>query len=298
MILSLFLSTPFSLISLTYWVCARTVNLAIQAWWELLMAIVGFFLDLSYKSMVWALAILTFPLRLLTAFYREIKLEQQLREMKAQLDSLACENKELGQCLQVAVKETSIVEKIFQDIEDDYEKAIAKISLLQNEIQDLKSLGEASWDWKSSTDNKTAAGITPWSGERGEERERASPRDDGWRKDRGGEEQIMKAVAVRRSLFSAALSVLVGVTIWEAEEPCMPLVVALVTVVGMSLATVLNFFLAINNRPASDAVLLLSINCFMLGALTRPVLPRLAHAWVQCAFRAVGWFFLRPGFSS
>ncbi|KAK8949596.1 hypothetical protein KSP39_PZI006335 [Platanthera zijinensis] len=68
------------------------------------MAILGFFLDLCYKSMVWGLAIIGLPLRLFTALYREIiKLEQQLREMKARLDSLACENKQLGQFLQVAL---------------------------------------------------------------------------------------------------------------------------------------------------------------------------------------------------
>ncbi|KAK8957702.1 hypothetical protein KSP39_PZI000580 [Platanthera zijinensis] len=301
MIPSLFLSAPFSLISLTYWACARTASLAIQAWWELLMAILGFFLDLTYKSMVWALALLTLPLRLLTALYREIKLEQQLSQMKAQLESLACENMELGQCLQVAVKETSIVEKIFQDIEDDYEKAIAKISLLQNEIQDLKALGKAPWD-----DDKTAS-ITPWSGKHIEGG--ATLRDDvmirrgdvGGREERGpfrGSDEEHKAVAVRRSLFSAALSIMVGLTIWEAEEPCMPLVAALLTVVGMSMGTVVNFFLAIKNKPASDAVVLLTINCFMLGALSRPALPRVAHAWAQCVLRAASWCFCRLGFSS
>ncbi|KAK8951541.1 hypothetical protein KSP39_PZI004472 [Platanthera zijinensis] len=91
---------------------------------------------------------------------------------------------------------------------------------------------------------------------------------------------------------------MVGLTIWEAEESCMPLVAALLTVVGMSMGTVVNFFPAIKNKPASDAVVLMSINCFMMGALSRPALPRVVHAWDQCVLRAAGWFFCRPGFFS
>ncbi|KAI8547167.1 hypothetical protein RHMOL_Rhmol07G0174200 [Rhododendron molle] len=86
-----------------------------------------------------------------------------------------------------------------------------------------------------------------------------------------------REIAILQSLFSAVLSLIVGMIIWEAEDPCMPLVVALFTVVGMSLKSVIQFFSTINNKPVSDAVALLSFNCFILGTLTYPVLPRIAH---------------------
>ncbi|KAF6168927.1 hypothetical protein GIB67_038424 [Kingdonia uniflora] len=86
-----------------------------------------------------------------------------------------------------------------------------------------------------------------------------------------------RGVAMSQSLFSAVLSLLVGIIIWEAEDPCMPLVVALFSVVGMSLKSVVQFFSTIENKPASDAVALLSFNWFILGTLTYPTLPRVAH---------------------
>lgn len=86
-----------------------------------------------------------------------------------------------------------------------------------------------------------------------------------------------RKIAVLQSLFSAVLSLVVGVIIWEAEDPCTPLVVALFTVVGMSLRSVIQFFSTINNKPVSDAVALLSFNCFILGTLAYPTLPRIAR---------------------
>lgn len=86
-----------------------------------------------------------------------------------------------------------------------------------------------------------------------------------------------REVALKQSLFSAILSFLVGMIVWEAKDPCMPLVVALFTVVGMSLRSVVQFFSTISNKPASDAVALLSLNWFILGTLTYPTLPKVAR---------------------
>ncbi|KAF5938421.1 hypothetical protein HYC85_022680 [Camellia sinensis] len=77
-----------------------------------------------------------------------------------------------------------------------------------------------------------------------------------------------REVALLQSLFSAVLSLLVGTIIWEAEDPCMPLVVALFTVVGMSLKSVVRFLYTIKNKPASDVVALLSLNCLYGKGLT------------------------------
>ncbi|KAF7829117.1 uncharacterized protein G2W53_020281 [Senna tora] len=108
-----------------------------------------------------------------------------------------------------------------------------------------------------------------------------------------------RAAALSQSLFSALLSLLVGVTVWKAQEPCMPLVVALFTVVIMSLRSVVQFFSTIKNKPASDAVALLSLNWFVLGTLTYPTLPRFAHMFAptlsslldQAISRLGGLFF-------
>ncbi|XWS62289.1 hypothetical protein CRYUN_Cryun07bG0197500 [Craigia yunnanensis] len=84
-------------------------------------------------------------------------------------------------------------------------------------------------------------------------------------------------IALSQTLFSAILSHLVGMIVWEAEDPCMPLVVVLFTVVGMSLKSVIQFFFTIKNKPASDAVALLSFNWFILGTLSYPTLPRVTR---------------------
>ncbi|KAM1305736.1 hypothetical protein ACFX2F_023229 [Malus domestica] len=93
------------------------------------------------------------------------------------------------------------------------------------------------------------------------------------------------------SLFSAVLSLVVGMIVWQAEDPCMPLIVALFSVVGMSLKSVVQFFSTIKKRPASDAVALLSFNWFILGTLT--TLPKVAHTVVPVALnfvdRALSW---------
>uniref|UniRef100_A0A7N2N0S5 Uncharacterized protein n=1 Tax=Quercus lobata TaxID=97700 RepID=A0A7N2N0S5_QUELO len=94
-----------------------------------------------------------------------------------------------------------------------------------------------------------------------------------------------REVALSQSLFSAVLSLLVGMIVWEAGDPCMPLVVALFTVVGMSLKSVVQFFFTIKNKPASDAAALLSFNLFILGMLTYPALPRVATLLAPLALR-------------
>eukprot|EP01018_Ginkgo_biloba_P004885 Gb_12231 [translate_table: standard] len=86
-----------------------------------------------------------------------------------------------------------------------------------------------------------------------------------------------RGVALAQSTFSACLSLLVGMIAWEAQDPCIPLVIALFTVVGMSLKSVVQFFSRIENRPGSDAVALLSFNWFILGTLASPTLPNVAR---------------------
>lgn len=96
-----------------------------------------------------------------------------------------------------------------------------------------------------------------------------------------------REVALSRSFFSAMLSLLVGVIIWEAKDPCMPLIIALFAVAVISLKTVLMFLSTIGNKPAMDAVALLSFNWFMLGLLAYPTLPVFAHFLLPLIFNVL-----------
>lgn len=77
----------------------------------------------------------------------------------------------------------------------------------------------------------------------------------------------------------------------------MPLVMALFTVVGMSLISVVQFFSTFRNKPASDAVALLSLNWFILGMLTYPTLPMVARMLAPMAMTTMGWIIRSLGFS-
>ncbi|XP_010536146.1 PREDICTED: uncharacterized protein LOC104811203 [Tarenaya hassleriana] len=108
-----------------------------------------------------------------------------------------------------------------------------------------------------------------------------------------GESEVIgseRGIALSRSIFSAVLSVLVGLIISEAkqEDLCTPLVGALFTVVGISLKSVVQFFSSVKNKPASDAVALMSLNWFILGTLTYPTLPRMARTVAPALFSTTG----------
>ena len=107
-----------------------------------------------------------------------------------------------------------------------------------------------------------------------------------------------REVALSQSLFSAILSLVVGIVVLEAEDPCMPLVVALFSVVAMSLKSVVQFFFTIKNKPASDAVALLSFNWFILGTLTYPTLPRVVRIFTPYSLSFSMWTVRWLGFYS
>lgn len=86
-----------------------------------------------------------------------------------------------------------------------------------------------------------------------------------------------RKVALSQSLFSVLLSLVVGIIVWEAKDPCMPLVIALFVVVTISLISVLRLFSRIEHKPAPEPLALLSINWFILGTLAYPMLPKIAR---------------------
>jgi len=105
----------------------------------------------------------------------------------------------------------------------------------------------------------------------------------------GDEQQAAKVAARRRSLFSLGMSLAVGAVAWSADAPCLPLLAGLFAVVGVSMRTVSRCCAALRTGgPAADAVALLGLNWFLLGVLTSPMLPGVAHAVVPRAGRVLG----------
>lgn len=88
-----------------------------------------------------------------------------------------------------------------------------------------------------------------------------------------------KAVARRRSLFSLAMSLAVGGVAWSADAPCLPLLAGLFAVVRVSMRIVSWWCAALRRGGlTANAMALLSLNWFLLGVLTSPMLPGIAHA--------------------
>ncbi|XP_010275159.2 PREDICTED: uncharacterized protein LOC104610304 [Nelumbo nucifera] len=331
----------FSLLKLVCLSGVRTVCLVNLTWIQLVKTAVNFHVDLFWRFMIWTVAFVSLPVRIVTALQRERLLRSHLDEMQIQLESLMWDKKELEERLQLAIRDSAVVESILGELEEEHEKAVAKIELLENELQDLKdensrlneARGKGSWDFKTQdymgsckdppnvNENGIITEYDVPSRKAGYDGNKVVVQDliqkDSWEHEMKGEIQSenfkkigskgnaptyqfisrslvvdevldqRRGVALSQSLFSAILSLLVGMIIWEAEDPCMPLVVALFFVVGMSLRSVVQFFSTIKNKPASDAVALLSFNWFILGTLTYPTLPRVAHILAPLAFSLI-----------
>lgn len=62
---------PLSLVKFTCFFGVRTICIVIQTWTELLRAAMGFHARLLWKLTIWAIAVLSLPIRSLTALQRE-----------------------------------------------------------------------------------------------------------------------------------------------------------------------------------------------------------------------------------
>ncbi|GMJ12576.1 hypothetical protein like AT5G45310 [Hibiscus trionum] len=316
---------------------------------KLVKAAISFPVNMFWKSVLWAVALVSLPYRMLTALQRERLLEQHLQEMQFELETLVWDRKELEEHLQAAVRESRIMESMLIELEGEHDKAVARIELLEGELQDLKDenlrlkevQGKAAWSYRdhdatnkdkslNTVDNhiipySVASLISSYKGSSGISLQELMMNREVWEgKSKSNTEMfdLLKAapapsgsvelltpsvqnpdvntvieqqrdIALSQTLFSAILSLLVGMIVWEAEDPCMPLVVALFTVVGMSLKSVVQFFFSIKNKPASDAVALLSFNWFIVGTLSYPALPKvtrmLAPLTLSLVNRVASW---------
>ncbi|KAL3498082.1 hypothetical protein ACH5RR_040814 [Cinchona calisaya] len=336
---------PLSLVKLSCLIGLRSIFIIIQTWIELLRATIYFQLTILWKVIIWAIAILSLPVRALTALQREKMLEIRILEMQTELENMVLHRKKLEEQLQLAIKECRLMEALLEELEDEHDEAICKMELLDVELRDLKVenhrlkevQGKAFWSCRGQDEGDSMIGQNAKdAGKFGIPLLRSSYSANGFKaqhassKDRNrsksemheagrevsevsglvllhsqdtvaldfGKNNVLehrREVALCRSLFSATLSLLVGMIVWEARDPCMPLVVALFTVVGMSLMSVIQFFSTIENKPAIDAVALLSLNWFILGTLTYPTLPKVANLLLTLVFHALvkieKWWF-------
>ncbi|XP_074572319.1 uncharacterized protein LOC141828833 isoform X2 [Curcuma longa] len=252
------IQAPCSVVQILFLLGLRMVAVALLLWYQFLMIGVTF---------------LTLPLRMLAALYNEIKLHGLLIEMERQMQHLLVENKDLEECLKIASEDQKVMNSTVEETEEKHRKALCRINLLENEKLNEQKLRLNEAKGKVLCDDRARYG----------KRRTAIPLDT----DRGKDAQVVgekgealrqqRTVALLRSLFSTILSLLVSVIIWVAEDACVPLVTALFTVVVISLGSVHEFLSTIRNKPASDAVVLLSVNCFMLGALASSILPVVAR---------------------
>lgn len=66
--------------------------------------------------------------------YKHVQLEENLCEMQLELENLVWDRKILEDHLQAAIRERKILESMFAELEDEHDKAIEKIELLEREV--------------------------------------------------------------------------------------------------------------------------------------------------------------------
>ncbi|KFK31575.1 hypothetical protein AALP_AA6G130000 [Arabis alpina] len=244
-----------------------------------------------------------------------LQLEQSIYELRYELESLEWNRKQIEDNLRKAVKEYQVMEHELDELEDESDEAISRIEKLEAELQVIKEenirlkevQGKGLWSKKGKVKTEEAPSeigsipkpknipygsngkseftsvkspLYPFAKSTIPKEEELTPRVLGLERD----------IAVSRSVFSAMLALIIGIVLYGAKEKelCTPLIGALFTVVGISLRSVVQFFSTVKNKPALDAVALMSLNWFIVGTLTYPTLPRIARMVVPRVFNTAG----------
>lgn len=69
--LTIMVTMPFSLCKLAFKFCTKTIFIVIQTWVELVKAAVSFHVNMFWKAVIWMVALVSIPVRVLTALQRE-----------------------------------------------------------------------------------------------------------------------------------------------------------------------------------------------------------------------------------
>ncbi|KAL6544201.1 hypothetical protein OROGR_010698 [Orobanche gracilis] len=231
----------------------------------------------------------------------------QLDRLKNMLENILWDRKELEEKLHAAIKESKMMEVMLMELEEEHDEVIVKVEMLDGQVRDLKDeirrlkevhgkalstymsrddvfehhdhmttgqLGKSSFKLDFNTPNKNIIKLS----DDPHKNEIDVPVEIGYGLSIEGDILArQRDIALSRSLFSAMLSLIVGFVVWEAEHPCMPLVVALFTVVVVSLTSVIQLFTKIERESESNVVALMSFNWFLLGTLTYPMLPTIVQ---------------------
>uniref|UniRef100_A0A0D9VAL9 Uncharacterized protein n=1 Tax=Leersia perrieri TaxID=77586 RepID=A0A0D9VAL9_9ORYZ len=268
-------------------VVGSLVAVLVCSCWHLAVAAVKLPAIFCCDAMLTTVAFLTFPLRLLAA------LDRLVGEMQRQMERLVWEKSELEEKLSLAIKESKAMEEILDEMEEEHDDAITKITLLETQLKALKlenmrlneHKGKSEWDKKpaptssSSNTRKEADVIAP-------EVTSSSPEEE-------KEEFLVRrrkaaAVARRRSMFSLGMSAAVGAVVWTADAPCLPLLAGLFAMVGVSMCAVARSLRRRRDGDDGDGVALLGLNWFLLGVLASPMLPGAARAVFPRVARLAG----------
>uniref|UniRef100_F6HJ31 Uncharacterized protein n=1 Tax=Vitis vinifera TaxID=29760 RepID=F6HJ31_VITVI len=105
---------------------------------ELVRAAIYFHVNIFWRIVIWTVALISLPVRILTALQRERLLEMHLQEMQIDLENLMWDRKELEGHLKVATKEHRVMEMMLLELEEEHDKAIVKIELLESKFQEFQ----------------------------------------------------------------------------------------------------------------------------------------------------------------
>ncbi|KAH6774338.1 hypothetical protein C2S51_012742 [Perilla frutescens var. frutescens] len=258
----------------------------VETCFEILRFGLSLHLLILWRLAISIMALLSLPVRAFTALYRERLVEVQLHGLKKEMENVILDCKEVEEQLHESMRDGAMMRMMLMELEKEHDETILKIELLVGEVQDLKDeahqlkevRGKALWSYMDQDHDcykkQVIADLY-----KDDVQKSGLSRGQLYITHMISNEGILarqRKVALSQSLFSVLLSLVVGIVVWEAGDPCLPLVMALFVVVTMSLLSVLQLFTRIEHKPASESVALLSINSFILGALASPMLPRIA----------------------
>lgn len=122
---------PLPVIRLLWKLCVRIVCFLTLPWFGHLKFIFVLYLDICWNLILWAVSVISIPIRLLTALQREKVLEERLYELQTQLEGLIWVNKDLEWRVEVALKTQKKTETLFVEAEEEQDGAIKKLQLLE-----------------------------------------------------------------------------------------------------------------------------------------------------------------------
>ncbi|KAL0310385.1 UNVERIFIED_CONTAM: hypothetical protein Scaly_2933200 [Sesamum calycinum] len=135
---------PFSLARLSFQFGLRSICFVVQTWIEMVRTVVYLHLVIFWRLTILGMAVLSLPVRAFAALYRERMLEMQFHRMKTELENTFWDRKELKERLQIAIRERKMME--VQDLKD--------------EIRRLKEVqGKALWDSRGQAHTANGSSI-------------------------------------------------------------------------------------------------------------------------------------------